>query len=39
MHSNDRDEILGAAYSDRDLVVFLAGTGFADPEAVLDGPQ
>ncbi|CAM5644349.1 hypothetical protein SPURM210S_04375 [Streptomyces purpurascens] len=39
MHSSGRDEILGTAYSDHDLVVFLEGAGVAEPEAVLDGPQ
>jgi hypothetical protein len=31
-----RDEILGTAYSDHDVVVFLEGTGIDDAEAVLD---
>ncbi|MFJ9026207.1 hypothetical protein ACIRPU_40520 [Streptomyces sp. NPDC102259] len=39
VHSNGRDEILGTAYSDHDLVVFLEGAGVADPEAILDDPQ
>ncbi|MFI9754285.1 hypothetical protein [Streptomyces collinus] len=39
VHSDGRDEILGTAYSDHDLVVFLEGAGVADPEAVLDDPQ
>ncbi|MET9810782.1 hypothetical protein [Streptomyces halstedii] len=39
VHSHGRDEILGTAYSDHDLVVFLEGTGFADPDAILDDPQ
>ncbi|MFB7191398.1 hypothetical protein ACFCZT_40275 [Streptomyces sp. NPDC056230] len=34
-----RDEFLGTAYSDHDLVVFLEGAGVADPEAILDDPQ
>ncbi|MET8724074.1 hypothetical protein [Streptomyces misionensis] len=34
-----QDEILGTAYSDHDLVVFLEGAGVADPEALLDDPQ
>ncbi|WP_229695701.1 hypothetical protein [Streptomyces lacrimifluminis] len=38
MHDSGRDEILGTAYSDHDLVVFLEGAGVADPEAVLDDP-
>ncbi|MFJ9968885.1 type 1 glutamine amidotransferase family protein [Streptomyces avermitilis] len=39
VHSSDRDEILGTAYSDHDLVVFLEGAGVAEPEAILDDPQ
>lgn len=39
MHSSGRDRILGTAYSDHDLVVFLEDVGVADPEAVLDAPQ
>ncbi|MEU1458104.1 hypothetical protein [Streptomyces avermitilis] len=39
VHRDGRDEILGTAYSDHDLVVFLEGAGVADPEAVLDDPQ
>lgn len=39
MHSSGRDEILGTAYSDHDLVVFLEGAGVADPDAILDDPQ
>ncbi|MFE9444883.1 hypothetical protein ACFYO2_39275 [Streptomyces sp. NPDC006602] len=34
-----RDEILGTAYSDHDLGVFLEGADVADPEAILDDPQ
>ncbi len=37
MHSGGRDEILGTAYSDHDLVVFLEDADVADP--VLDDPQ
>ncbi|GHD54786.1 hypothetical protein GCM10010335_69640 [Streptomyces galbus] len=36
LHRNGHDEILGTAYSDQDLVVFLEHAGVADPEAVLD---
>ncbi len=36
MHWHGRDEILGTAYSDHDLVVFLEGAGIDDAEAVLD---
>ncbi|MFH9821155.1 hypothetical protein [Streptomyces sp. NPDC017230] len=39
VHRHGRDEILGTAYSDHDLVVFLDGVGITDPEAVLDQPQ
>jgi hypothetical protein len=39
VHSSGRDEILGTAYSDHDLVVFLEGAGVAEPEAILDDPQ
>ncbi|CAL9675497.1 hypothetical protein SUDANB174_07660 (plasmid) [Streptomyces sp. enrichment culture] len=39
MHSGGRDEILGTAYSDHDLVVFLEGVGVAEPEAIWDDPQ
>ncbi|MFI0192018.1 hypothetical protein ACH4PW_31295 [Streptomyces sp. NPDC017082] len=33
MHCHGQDKILGTAYSDNDLVVFLEGAGVADPEA------
>ncbi|KOG33024.1 hypothetical protein [Streptomyces resistomycificus] len=39
VHSHGRDEILGTAYSDHDLVVFLEGAGVVDPEGVLDDPR
>jgi hypothetical protein len=39
VHSSGRDEVLGTAYSDHDLVVFLEGAGVAEPEAILDDPQ
>ncbi|MFC7994477.1 hypothetical protein ACFUV2_34980 [Streptomyces pilosus] len=39
VHSRGRDEILGTAYSDHDLVVFLEGAGIADPEVILDDPE
>ncbi|MFG3498747.1 hypothetical protein [Streptomyces sp. NPDC047928] len=39
VHSGGRDEILGTAFSDHDLVVFLEGAGVAEPEAVLDDPR
>ncbi|MEH0402910.1 hypothetical protein ACFY7V_03725 [[Kitasatospora] papulosa] len=34
-----RGRILGLAYSDRDLVVFLEGAGVPDPELILDDPR
>ncbi|GGW85562.1 hypothetical protein GCM10010350_82660 [Streptomyces galilaeus] len=34
MHAQGRDEILGTAYSDHDLVVFLEGAGIHDPTAI-----
>ncbi|SMQ13769.1 hypothetical protein SAMN06272771_0037 [Streptomyces sp. Ag82_O1-12] len=34
-----RDEILGTAYGDHDVVVFLEGDGVAEPEAGLDDPH
>jgi hypothetical protein len=33
-----RDEILGLAHSDRDLIVFLEQAGILDPESLLDDP-
>lgn len=33
-----RDEILGLAHSDHDLVVFLEGAGILDPELIVDDP-
>ncbi|MFE7763078.1 hypothetical protein [Streptomyces sp. NPDC057438] len=39
VHSHGRDEILGTAYSDHDLVVFLQAAGVDEPEAVLDDPR
>jgi hypothetical protein len=39
VHSGGRDEILGTAFSDHDLVVFLEGAGVAELEAVLDDPR
>ncbi|MET9116027.1 hypothetical protein ABZX38_17735 [Streptomyces longwoodensis] len=39
VHRHSRDEILGTAYSDYDLVVFLEAAGVAEPEAILDDPQ
>ncbi|MFD9461249.1 hypothetical protein [Streptomyces sp. NPDC060027] len=39
VHSHGHDEILGTAYSDRDLVVFLEAAGIDDPEGILDDPR
>ncbi|MEU7649960.1 hypothetical protein [Streptomyces huasconensis] len=39
VHSGGREDILGIAYSDHVLVVFLEGAGVAEPEAVLDDPR
>ncbi|MEV6184163.1 hypothetical protein [Streptomyces sp. NPDC052015] len=39
VHSSGRDEILGTAHSDHDLVVFLEGAGVAEPDAIPDDPQ
>lgn len=33
-----RDEILGLAHSDRDLIVLLEQAGILDPEPLLDDP-
>ncbi|WP_394427403.1 hypothetical protein [Streptomyces sp. SGAir0957] len=39
MHSDGWDRVLGTAYSDHDLVVFLEAAGVADPDSALDDPQ
>ncbi|MGW0538097.1 hypothetical protein [Streptomyces sp. NPDC003032] len=39
VHHSGRDEILGTAYNDHDLIVFLEGAGVAEPEAIWDDPQ
>ncbi|MET8170463.1 hypothetical protein ABZT34_40610 [Streptomyces sp. NPDC005329] len=36
VHFHGRDEILGTAYSDHDLVVFLDGAGILDADSILD---
>ncbi|MDX2731082.1 MULTISPECIES: hypothetical protein [Streptomyces] len=36
VHVNNRDERLGLAHSDNDLIVFLADAGLADPKRILD---
>lgn len=38
MHRYGRDEILGLAHCDHDLVVVLEAAGTADPETALDDP-
>ncbi|MFD4948924.1 hypothetical protein ACFVYE_25540 [Streptomyces sp. NPDC058239] len=38
VHVNSRDERLGLAHSDHDLIVFLADAGLADPERILGNP-
>lgn len=37
-HRHGHDEILGVAYSDRDLAVFLDRAGVPDPETAIDDP-
>ncbi|WP_374938335.1 hypothetical protein [Streptomyces sp. Ru62] len=39
VHRHGQGEVLGTAYSDHDLVVFLECIGVADPDALLDDPQ
>lgn len=39
VHTQGRDEVLGTAYSDHDVVVFLEAAGVVDPESVLDDAQ
>ncbi|MFL9658679.1 hypothetical protein ACJ7VE_33760 [Streptomyces sp. PB17] len=39
VHRHGQDEILGTAYSDHDLVVFLESAGIDDAEGVLDDPR
>ncbi|MFE9976613.1 hypothetical protein ACFYRD_39440 [Streptomyces hirsutus] len=38
-HCRGRDEMLGTACSDHDLVVVLQAAGVDDPEVVLDAPR
>ncbi|MCM2388750.1 hypothetical protein [Streptomyces albipurpureus] len=38
MHRHGRDEILGLAFSDHDLVVFLEAAGITDPDLIMDDP-
>ncbi|MGX1887385.1 hypothetical protein [Streptomyces sp. NPDC055287] len=39
VHRHGRDEPLGLAHSDHDLVVFLEGAGLLDAETLLDDPH
>ncbi|MGP3637501.1 hypothetical protein ACTU45_29875 [Streptomyces sp. 24-1644] len=39
VHRHGRDEILGLAHSDHDLILFLEAVGVLDPDAVLDDPH
>ncbi|MFF3918399.1 hypothetical protein ACFYZB_33895 [Streptomyces sp. NPDC001852] len=39
VHRQGRDEVLGTAHSDHDLVVLFEGAGIADLETILDAPQ
>ncbi len=39
VYRRGRDEILGTAYSDHDLVVFLEALGIPDPDGVLNDPK
>ncbi|MEJ8640621.1 hypothetical protein WKI68_02540 [Streptomyces sp. MS1.HAVA.3] len=39
MRRQDREEVLGVAYSDHDLIVFLEAAGVVSPNNVLDDPQ
>lgn len=39
VHYEGRDEILGLAHSDRDVIVFLAEAGLDDPDRILDNPM
>lgn len=38
VHIADRDERLGLAHSDHDVIEFLAQAGMADPKRALDTP-
>ncbi|MEW1700762.1 hypothetical protein [Streptomyces sp. NPDC091278] len=39
VHRAGRDEILGLAHSDHELLVFLEAAGILDPESVIDDPS
>ncbi|MEU0059643.1 hypothetical protein [Streptomyces sp. NPDC006334] len=36
VHSKGRDQVLGTAFSDHDLMVFLESAGVQDPDSILD---
>ncbi|MEU1042118.1 hypothetical protein ACFYP4_15455 [Streptomyces sp. NPDC005551] len=38
VHRDGRDEDLGLAHSDHDLIVFLEAAGLPDPDDLLDDP-
>ncbi|MFI1795490.1 hypothetical protein ACH40D_45140 [Streptomyces olivaceoviridis] len=38
VHWHGRDEVLGLAHSDHDLVVFLEAAGVGDPDGALGDP-
>ncbi|MGW2586347.1 hypothetical protein ACWCYZ_34415 [Streptomyces virginiae] len=39
MRRQGREDVLGVAYSDHDLVVFLEAAGVVSPDNVLEDPQ
>ncbi|GAA2610492.1 hypothetical protein GCM10010424_73780 [Streptomyces lienomycini] len=39
VHRDGRDEFLGTAYSDHDVVMFIEEAGITDPVYILDEPQ
>ncbi|MFF8262569.1 hypothetical protein [Streptomyces virginiae] len=39
MNRHGRDQILGLAHSDHDLIVFLQAAGIHDPGGILDDPR
>ncbi|MFD9520704.1 hypothetical protein [Streptomyces sp. NPDC059979] len=39
MRRKDQEEVLGVAYSDHDLIIFLEAAGVVSPINVLDDPQ
>lgn len=38
MHRHGRDEVLGLAFCDHDLLTLLEAVGITDPEQILDDP-